>query len=346
MGNKWKYYLFVTGLIVLATFSNSLFFTEDKFTEPLRIKGFNLVAPPDPFSIDSLQNIKNLGADWVSIVPYAFCNAKTAEITFDHPRQWWGEKPEGVIETIQMVKSLGLKVMLKPHLWVGGQGWAGDLDFESDSLWLVFERQYDEYIGTYAKIADSMKVELYCIGTEMRNSTKKRNDYWIDLISKTQQVYKGKLTYASNWDEFNLVQFWSDLDFIGIDAYFPLSERKTPAKNELVEAWDKPKRKIKAVAEKFNKPILFTEYGYESIDYNTKGHWQLSKDSLNVNFENQKTAFEALYLSFNGEKWWHGGFIWKWHLNINGLNKRNIKAYTPQGKPALKIIETTFKTDI
>lgn len=343
MVNKWRYYLSGIGLIVIVILSNSFFFSENENLTSSKINGFNLVAPPQPFAIDSLGIVKEIGAEWVAIVPYAFCDAKTAEITFDHSRQWWGEKLEGVEESIKMAKSLGLKVMLKPHLWVGGQSWAGDLDFSSDSLWIVFEKQYSDYVSSYAFIADSLNVELYCIGTEIKNSTSHRNEFWIDLISKTRMVYGGKLTYAANWDEYEQVKFWSKLDYIGIDAYFPLSEEKSPTKEQLIEAWKQPKKEMKMLSEQLQKQVLFTEYGYESIDYNAMGHWKFSKDTVNVNFKNQKNAFEALFKSFKSESWWKGGFVWKWHLNKNGLNKRTINAYTPQNKPAIKIIESEFK---
>jgi hypothetical protein len=345
MVSKSTRYLFVIGLIVITSFGNSLFFGDEENTELDRINGFNLVGPPEAFPIDSLEKIQSIGAKWIAIVPYAFCDSRTAEITYDHPHQWWGERPEGVKETIQMAKSLGLKIMIKPHLWVGGQGWAGDLDFESDSLWQVFEQQYADYIKLYAKIADEMDVELYCIGTEIRKSTSQRNDYWLQLISKTRNDFNGKLTYAANWDEYRNVQFWGELDYIGIDAYFPLSDQKSPTKAELIQAWQEPKKEMQNISARFEKDILFTEYGYESIEYNTMGHWKLSKDSLSTNLHNQKQAFEALFQSFYSESWWKGGFIWKWHLNRNGLHQRTIKAYTPQDKPALNAIKSAFKEE-
>ncbi|MBK6266312.1 hypothetical protein JKA74_14795 [Marivirga sp. S37H4] len=313
------------------------------YREADRIHGFNLVAPRQPFSIDSLLKVKASGAQWIAIVPYAFCNAANGEITFDHPRQWWGEKPKGIIETINMAQSIGLKIMLKPHLWVGGQGWAGDLDFEEDSMWLKFEGDYENYLMTYAKIADSLDVELLCIGTEIRNSTRQRAAYWLGIINKIKENYKGKLTYAANWDEYEEVSFWSELDYIGIDAYFPLSSAKNPSKEELVIAWGKPLGKMQHLSEKFNKAVLFTEYGYESMDYATAGHWTLNKDSLEVNFDTQKVAFESLYNALKDESWWDGGFIWKWHLTQNGLSQRTIKTYTPQNKPALESISKVFK---
>ncbi len=307
-----------------------------------KINGFNLVAPRQVFSIDSLRKVKETGADWVAVVPYAFCNATTGEIVFDHERQWWGEKQEGIIETVKMAQSLGLKVMLKPHLWVGGQGWAGELEYENDSLWTVFEKNYQTYVTSYAKIADSLNVEMYCIGTEIRKSTAQRPSYWLNLIDTVREEYEGLLTYAANWDEYDKVSFWNNLDFIGIDAYFPLSTERNPGKADLLKAWEKPIEEMKKVSLEFQKPVLFTEYGYESIDYNTIGHWNISKDSLSVNFDAQKIAFESIYEALENSRWWKGGFIWKWHLTQGGTQNRTIKAYTPQNKPVMKIIKKQF----
>lgn len=309
-----------------------------------RIDGFSLVAPRDVFLLDSLKKVKATGAEWVALVPYAFCDAATGEITFDHPSQWWGEKSEGIKESIMMAKSIGLKVMLKPHLWVGGQGWAGDLTFSKDSLWNNFESDYTAYLMNYAQIAETMQIEIFCIGTEIRKSTELRAHFWQKLIPSIRSVYSGKLTYAANWDEYENVGFWKELDFIGIDAYFPLSDAKNPSTLDLEMGWQIPLKQMREVSKRVNKPILFTEYGYESIDYPAMGHWNVSKDSLEINFSAQKTAFEAMYNVLQNESWWSGGFIWKWHLTQNGLQQRTIKAYTPQNKPAMEAISKAFNS--
>ncbi|GAA5027760.1 hypothetical protein GCM10011506_16020 [Marivirga lumbricoides] len=310
-----------------------------------KIHGFNLVAPREVFLLDSLIKVKATGAEWVALVPYAFCDATTGEITFDHPRQWWGEKSEGIKESIIMAQSIGLKVMLKPHLWVGGQGWAGDLTFREEALWNNFEDHYLKYIINYVKIADSLGVELFCIGTEVRNSTQQRSHFWNLLIDSAKSQYNGKLTYAANWDEYTKVSFWEKLDYIGIDAYFPLSEAKSPEVAELVQAWQGPMKEMQQLSKALNKPVLFTEYGYESTDYPGKGHWSVDKDTLDVNFLAQKAAFEAVYQTFNNQSWWSGGFIWKWHLTQNGLHSRTIKAYTPQNKAAMEVIKKAFEEE-
>jgi hypothetical protein len=340
MRNRRVWIFSILGLVVFLPWWWSGKTVEISNTE--RIHGFNLVAPPRPFPVDSLMPIQALGAKWVAVVPYAFCNPTTGEITYDHPRQWWGERKEGIVQSIAMAQSLGLKVMLKPHLWVGGQGWAGDLSFATDSLWMVWETQYLQYINQYLHVADSMDVELFCLGTEIRNSSKNRPEFWIKLIKSSRSKYSGLLTYAANWDEFQDVSFWSELDLIGVDAYFPLSIMKEPTKENLVKAWQAPIKEMAQVAKKYKRPILFTEYGYESIGYVARGHWEINKDTLEADFQNQAIAFQALYESLSPQTWWAGGLIWKWHPHQSGLEPRTIKTYTPQHKPALEVIGREF----
>jgi hypothetical protein len=67
------------------------------------------------------------------------------------------------------------------------------------------------------------------------------------LVAVNQENKKnllGKLTYAANWDDFDKVPFWNELDYIGIDAYFPLSNATTPSVLELNDAWQQHIKKI------------------------------------------------------------------------------------------------------
>ena len=90
--------------------------------------------------------------------------------------------------------------------------------------WQVLENSYTQFILLYAMLAQEIDAELFCIGTELEKFIEKRPQYWSNLIKEIKKVYKGKLTYAANWDEFKRTPFWSDLDYIGIDAYFPVSD--------------------------------------------------------------------------------------------------------------------------
>jgi len=51
---------------------------------------------------------------------------------------------------------------------------------------------------------------------------------WVELIDRTREIYEGSLTYAANFDQYQFVDFWDQLDLIGINAYFPLRGRDLP----------------------------------------------------------------------------------------------------------------------
>ena len=66
-----------------------------------RIDGVCLVAPPQPLLPSDMQPVRELGADWVAVVPYAFSyGSGDPRINYDTSRQWWGERKEGVVATI------------------------------------------------------------------------------------------------------------------------------------------------------------------------------------------------------------------------------------------------------
>ena len=67
---------------------------------------------------------------------------------------------------------------------------------------MILETSYKDYILTYAKAAEELNAEMLCIGTELEQFVIERPNFWKKLIREIRNVYKGKLTYAANWDEF------------------------------------------------------------------------------------------------------------------------------------------------
>ena len=308
-----------------------------------RLNGVCLVAPPDPLSPEDMLPVQEIGANWVAVVPYAFSYGDgDPRISYNNARQWWGERKEGVVATIQYAHDAGLNVMLKPHVWVRGQGWPGDFTLDSEEKWQQWEKEYASYLSTITQIADSMNVAMLCIGTEYRHAVVERPAFWKHLIHEIRQTYSGKLTYAANWDNFEKIAFWGELDYIGIDAYWPLCERRTPTFATLAEGWEAPFQQIKGIHQQYQKPVLFTEYGYESRDYVARGHWQSSEEGV-VNMEAQRRAYQVLYDTFWDQPWFAGGFLWKWFPNHEEAGGDDHTGYTPQNKPALAVIKKTYQ---
>jgi len=325
-----------TFILIIVFISISFFPSQTK-----KINGICFVAPSHKVNTSHLAPIESVNANWVAITPYAFSRPNSPKVTFNHNNQWRGEKEVGIIETIIAAQKLGLKVMMKPHIWVMGQGWAGEYNLDNEEDWKTWEKAYSQYILQFAKISDSLNIEIICIGTEYKNAVKKRPEFWIKLIKDIRTFYDGQITYAANWDNFENVTFWNKLDFIGIDAYFPIGESKTPSIEELEEKWKPVFQKIRAFQAKNSKPVLFTEFGYRSMDYCTDGHWDLDNQDAVVNLEAQNNATIALFNTFWNQDWFAGGFLWKWYSN-NEKGGVKDSHYTPQNKPVEKVIKDWY----
>ncbi|MFC4261856.1 hypothetical protein ACFOWM_03115 [Ferruginibacter yonginensis] len=298
----------------------------------IAIKGITLEAPPNPIDSIVFKNMQRINADWAAIIPFAFSRKGQPAIQYNSPRQWWGEREDGIIKSIELAHQQKMKVMLKPQLWIGGGEYTGHFTLDGDSSWAIWETNYKNYIMYNAMIAAKTNTELLCIGTEMDETVKQRPQFWSNLIDSIKTVYKGKLTYAANWNCYKDFTNWQKLDYIGIDAYFPLSNEVTPTVENLLQGWQPHFDAIKQYTTQQKRPILFTEYGYRSMNQCAFEPWQ-SYNKSEVNLIGQQNAYEALYQKFANEAWFAGGFIWKWQVDDAKAGGPNNHNYTPQNKP-------------
>ena len=201
--------------------------------------------------------------------------------------------------------------MIKPHAWVGRGGYTGDFELKTEKDWKNFEQQYSKYVLEFAKVADSTHAEIYCIATEFKKFVEKRPEFWKNLIVDIRKIYKGKLTYAENWDCYSKVPFWNELDYVGIDGYFPLSEERNPSLETIKNGWKKHIDDIGYFAAKIQKPVLFTEFGYQNTDFSTQKPWE-TMNHFPENDALQADAFRAVFSEVWQQKWFAGGFVWKW----------------------------------
>ena len=98
--------------------------------------------------------------------------------------------------------------------------------------------------------------------------------HWREIVRVARSHYRGELTYAANFDQYEVVTFWEALDLIGINAYFPLRDSWTDPRDpawraglraELRAGW----RDVLAAVDRFRgeqgllgHDVLFTELGY------------------------------------------------------------------------------------
>ncbi len=308
-----------------------------------KMGGVNLESPRHKVFTDYVRPTKRIAANWVAIIPFVFMKSHQTEIEYNQGRNWWGSTPEGIANTTKLAKSNGQKTLLKPHFWVDNRGWAGDLSF-SKKKWKTWEENYTTFILKMAQMADSLQIDMLCIGVELKSSVTFRPKFWKTLIPKIRAVYRGKLTYSSNWDNYRNIPFWALLDYIGIDAYFPLSTQANPSKALLLKKWKKWKKTIAKYAVSKNKQIVFTEIGYRSIDKGAGNQWETENlsDKVSVNLPIQENAFEAFFETCWNQPWFAGSFIWEWHPYDDTAGGKDHSNFTPQHKPAEQVIQKWY----
>lgn len=315
-----------------------------------KLKGVSWVAG-DSVTEAQLVRLKQNNIEWISQTPFGWqtaYNLPEIKINTKPSRAYWGESDAGLIYTTRAAKKLNLKTLLKPHIWLRDRSgkWLGDIEMANETEWQEWFRNYRAFMLHYARLAEQEKMEALCIGTELHKPAVSHEQNWRALIKEIRQVYSGKLTYAANWYlEYEQIKFWDALDFIGVQAYFPLSKQNNPTLKQLNKAWQEHLPELKKLAGRYRKPIVFTEVGYKSTADAAIEPWSWPKhdetNESNDSAETQARCYQALFESVWHQPWFHGMFIWKWYPQVRD-NGRDHRDFTPQHKPAEKILTTWF----
>lgn len=285
--------------------------------------------------------------DWISQTPFAWqSNANDPDIRMNtnSDNGWWGESDAGISETTRLARKSNIKTLLKPHLWIRGS-WPGEVSMADETHWKTWFTNYQEFILHYAKLAEENKMEIFCIGTELAIASS-HEQQWRNLIAEIRKVYSGQLTYAANFNqEYLKVRFWDALDFIGIQAYFPLSQKNNPTAEEMTINWTEHLNAIEKIHKKFNKPVLFTEIGYRSTEDAAIEPWKWPQENKGAisSAETQAKCYEAFFKSAWKKEWLAGAYFWKWYPH--GSHSLQEIDFTPQGKRAEKVLLENFRNN-
>ncbi|NRR90182.1 glycoside hydrolase [Winogradskyella undariae] len=313
-------------------------------SQSAKINGVSFVASRGVVDSSHVKPLVQINANAAAVMPFGFVRDKEhPKVTHNTKRQWYGETRSGAKQYIEALHNENIRVMVKPQLWISHGEFTGFLKAGTETDWKLLETSYSDFILNYAELSEELNVEVFCIGTELEEFIKNRPEYWHQLIKEIRTIYTGKLTYAANWDEFWTTPFWLDLDYVGVDAYFPVSTMQTPTIEDCINGWVKHKEGLKGFSEKLNRPILFTEFGYRSVDYTGKEPWRYDRSMTSVNLEAQNNATQALFDAVWDEDWFAGGYLWKWFINHDEVGGVDNNQFTPQNKPVEAIIKSHYK---
>jgi hypothetical protein len=281
----------------------------------------------------SIDSIAADGFDTVELVVSARQeNGTSARIFLDLRLTPTGDQ---LAALIQHAKEKKLRVVLMPIVLLEaprGNEWRGTIKPEVWEEWFDSYREMEDH---YAAIAEDNHVDLLVVGSELV-STETHESEWEKTIAAIRERFHGKLTYSSNWDHYTSVGFWNKLDLIGMNSYWKLGEdHKVPIK-EIEERWRGIQKDVLAFSNKQGKPIILLEVGWCSLANAANEPWDYTKTDEALDLEVQRKLYEGFFRSWWGNPNLGGFMIWEWAL---GEVQPDNKGYSPQSKPAEKVLE-------
>lgn len=212
-----------------------------------------------------------------------------------------------LLRYLKELKARGYKVLLYPMLFMDilGKPWRGKISGKPQEINKFFENSgYKEFINHYARLSKGF-VDAFLIGSELIGITKVKDDegnftgvdQLINLAKEVKQTVGDdtKISYAADWSEYNhaeggwynLDKLWAseDIDFIGIDAYFPLTNKNESEYdvNKIADGWESGEG-YDFYFEDEQKKTLCKEYAWKNI----KWWWE----NEHINPDGKKTQWK------------------------------------------------------
>ncbi len=254
---------------------------------------------------------------------------------------WPGLSPTDacVLHAITTARRLGLRVVLKPFVDVRDGTWRALIRPRSWSAWFA---SYRAFIAHYARLATLGGAWALVVGTEMSSSDVSQPAQWRRVIATARRAFAGPLTYAADWPQYRSIGFWSDLTWIGIDAYFPLAPGPNPTEGQLLAAWQP--WLVQIAAWHPQKPVLLTEIGYRSERGSTADPAVFNR-AAPPDPALQVAAFRAAFRALTPQPWLMGA-LWFWWDNPSTADHAGgtlDRGYTPRGKPAAAVLARWYR---
>jgi hypothetical protein len=347
----------------------------------LLLKGFNYTSYYNGAyeNADSLPALVTAGANTVALNIEYGIDVDNSTVYTDAS---YTDSLTALGNTIKEATADGLSVMVRPLIdflqpeLIGSYSVGDWRSYYNPTDPATFFASYKTMIVDEATVAQANGATSLCIGTELDQLTGPAYlSYWTDIISAVRAVFSGKLTYSADWNDAaspwkgqhgltagtgNLatqVSFWNQLDYVGIDAYPPLSDAANPTLADLESGWTQVPTDpgthaitgnqslisyFESVATATGKPLLFTELGYENA---TDAALEPAGSSTNkADAPLQANLYQAFFDAWHqsGDTSLAGVYFWNWDPNAAEVGPGHGVNFSPQGQPAQTVVDTEF----
>lgn len=236
-----------------------------------------------------------------------------------------------IIKAAKILKDRGFAINLRVYIDLKDSTWR--------CLWNPADKnslfsQLEETLVSYANLAASLNVTSLIIGAEYCHLTKaEHKEKWLKIIAKIRTLYHGAISYGANasneneaFSEYKKVSFWSELDWIGIDYYFPLNKSQSINYKNLYLHHQTELKKMVRFAQQHKKPLAIIEVGFpiEETGAYEPFSWQLTTP---INATYQSLNFKAFFNAYQRYDLSSALFIWRLEPEDFLQDKKSHKAY-------------------
>ncbi len=294
-----------------------------------------------PASRSTLERVKGLGANAVSVVSYGYApEAAGDRILFVH-RSPRSETDEGIVRALADARTLGMTALIQPRLWVGGGGGVGDIAMADERGWHAWFESYRRFIVHQAVVAEASGVTLFCVGSDLQK-TETREKEWRNVVFAVRLATGAPLLYAADGAAgANRITFWDVLDAIGVDFFDPLSKADKLTDAALDESVRRAARPIADAAQRAGKSVIFTEVGYPAV----RSAWTAPRGETagrTADGEDAARTIAAVSRVLAKESWWKG--VYWWEVFSDGKPAApGERGFNVLGTPAEKAVEQAFR---
>jgi hypothetical protein len=286
-----------------------------------------------------------MGATWISLTPFgriADLSPSGVAQTFEAPFE---ANKQAVARAVKAAHARGLCVLLVPHLWVESGGWRGEIEPGDDAAWARWSVGYTRFVRAWAEVARDSSVDMLAAGVELRSwLTTARAPGFNDVLAEIRRVYPGLVTYAGNWDDVEETTILGALDVIGINGFYPLAEKDGAGPLELARGGQAVRERIARLAERWHKPVIFTEFGYTTRKDPAVRPWEWPDHMANVAVDQQAQAdaYRALLTPLLDEPRFAGAFVWRLYADPDDQSQEAEWGFSPRGKLAELVLRDAF----
>ena len=293
----------------------------------------------------TLDETKRMGATWIAVTAFGRVHdlsGRGVDPTFEQPFE---QNRAAITKAIGQAHARGLRVMLVPHLWVESSQWRAEIDPKTEAGWDTWTKSYGAWVKGWAEVAETTHAEIFSAGVELRSwVTTPHARSFSTLIHEIRGAYKGQITYSANWDDVDSTLVLPDLDIIGINAFYPLAEKDGARFETLLEGGERVRQKVRALADVWNKPVLFTEIGYTTRPDPAIRPWEWPDEMKHPKVDEtaQADAYRALLAPLLDEPRFMGFFVWRVYADPDDVSQEAEWGFSPRGKKAELVVRDAF----